>query len=52
MQGWVILEHPALMLVYGAALLLCLLEKKWRKTKGVFFICPPPLPSPPPRFDS
>ena len=37
MQGWVILEHPALMLVYGAALLLCLLEKKWRATHGVFF---------------
>ncbi len=37
MQGWVILEHPVLMLVYGAALLLCLLEKKWRATHGVFF---------------
>ncbi len=37
MQGWVILEHPALMLVYGAVLLLCLLEKKWRATHGIFF---------------
>ena len=37
MQGWVILQHPGLLLLYGAALLLCLLEKKWRATKGIFF---------------
>ena len=37
MQEWVILSHPGLLLLYGAALLLCLLEKKWRMTKGAFF---------------
>ncbi len=37
MQGWVILQFPGLLLLYGAALLLCLLEKKWRATRGVFF---------------
>ncbi len=37
MQEWVILRHPGLLLLYGAALLLCLMEKKRRATKGVFF---------------
>ncbi len=37
MQDWVILRQPGLLLLFGAALILCLLEKKWKATKGVFF---------------
>lgn len=37
MQDWVILRHPGLMLLFGAAVLACFLEKRWRATGGALF---------------
>ena len=31
------MQSPGLLLLYGAALLLCLLEKKWKATRGVLY---------------
>ena len=36
MQEFVILQFPGLLLLYGAGLLLCLLEKAWKATRGIF----------------
>ncbi len=37
MQEWVVLRHPELVLLYGLALLLCLMEKKWKASRGWLF---------------
>ncbi|MBQ8161173.1 MAG: hypothetical protein IJ083_10520 [Clostridia bacterium] len=37
MQEFVILQYPGLLLLYGAGLLLCLLERAWGATKGIFW---------------
>ena len=36
MQGWMILQLPGVMLLYGLGLALCLMEKAWQATKGLF----------------
>lgn len=36
MEEWIVMQHPGLLLLYGAALFLCLFEKKNRATKGIF----------------
>lgn len=37
MEEWLILNQPERLLVYIAALLLCLFEKKHRATKGALY---------------
>ena len=36
MQAWMILELPGVMLLYGLGLALCLMERAWKATKGIF----------------
>ena len=36
MSEWMILELPGVLLLYGAGLTLCLLERAWKATKGIF----------------
>ena len=36
MSEWMILELPGVLLLYGAGMTLCLLDKKWKATKGFF----------------
>ena len=36
MEKWIILQQPALLLAYGAALFLCLFDRITGKTKGLF----------------
>ena len=36
MSDWMILELPGVLLLYGAGLTLCLLERAWKATKGIF----------------
>ena len=36
MSEWMILQLPGVMLLYGAGLTFCLLDKAWKATKGVF----------------
>lgn len=36
MEEWMIFQQPGLLCLYGAALFLCLFEKKNRATKGLF----------------
>ena len=38
MEEWVVFQHHGLLCCYGAALFLCLFEKKYRATKGIFII--------------
>ena len=35
MQGWMILQLPGVLLLYGLGLALCLMERAWKATKGV-----------------
>lgn len=37
MEEWIVMQHPGLLFLYGAALFLCLFEKKNRATKGIVF---------------
>ena len=36
MSEWMILELPVVLLLYGAGMALCLLDKAWKATKGIF----------------
>ena len=36
MSEWMILQLPGVMLLYGAGMTLCLLDKAWKATRGVF----------------
>ena len=38
MEEWIVFQHPGLLCCYGAALFLCLFEKKYRATQGIFII--------------
>lgn len=38
MEEWIVFQHPGLLCCYGVALFLCLFEKKYLATKGVFII--------------
>lgn len=38
MAGSVILQLPLALLLYGAALFFCLFERRYRATRGVFFL--------------
>ena len=35
MSDWMILELPGVLLLYGAGLACCLMEKAWKATKGL-----------------
>ena len=34
MQDWVILNYPGLLLLYGAGLAACVLDRRWKASKG------------------
>ena len=38
MEGWAVVNHPLLLLLFGAAVLLCLFDRFVRKSRGVLTI--------------
>ena len=36
MSEWMILDLPGVLLLYGAGMTLCLMDKKWKAAKGIF----------------
>lgn len=38
MEGWAVINHPLLLLLFGAAVLLCLLDRFLRKSRGIMTI--------------
>ncbi len=38
MGEWVILQHPAMLILYGVSFFFCLFDRAYKATKGIFTV--------------